>query len=321
MRPPVLVPVVVLLALPSAAAAQTGGSAAPSGSGGVEYGQVGLKPPTSRSARLVASEFSLSPERVESGAPVTFAYRVDGRDRSVRIFIDLVREGTRHATVRVRLGYKRTNQRLTRTWQPAAGELPEGRYVARLHATARDGRKLARSASTNGRAPLEVTAPGGRAVLPAPVPGPAPVASAPNASGVFPVNGPFDFGGEDARFGAKRHGHIHRGQDIMAAEGTPVVSPRAGFVYFKAYQASGAGHYLVVRADDGRDYVFMHLVSGSIPVGKGDPVRAGHQIGKVGTTGSTSAAHLHFEIWPNGWYAENSQPIDPLPDLKAWAGQ
>ena len=32
-------------------------------------------------------------------------------------------------------------------------------------------------------------------------------------------------------------------------------------------------------------------------------------------------AHLHFEIWPDGWYATaDSHPIDPLPDLLAWAG-
>ena len=40
-----------------------------------------------------------------------------------------------------------------------------------------------------------------------------------------------------ARFGAGRTGHVHQGQDIVAAEGTPVVTPVAGIVHWRAYQA------------------------------------------------------------------------------------
>jgi murein DD-endopeptidase MepM/ murein hydrolase activator NlpD len=136
--------------------------------------------------------------------------------------------------------------------------------------------------------------------------------------GIFPVRGTYSFGGDDARFGAARNGHVHQGQDVMAAEGTPLVSPRAGVVFWRAVQKGGAGHYLVIRGDDGRDYVFMHLVAGSETVSKGDPVTAGQVIGAVGQTGDAEGPHLHFEIWPNGWYAKGSEPIDPLPDLTAW---
>ncbi|MDP9293742.1 MAG: M23 family metallopeptidase, partial [Actinomycetota bacterium] len=120
---------------------------------------------------------------------------------------------------------------------------------------------------------------------------------------------------------AGRAGHTHRGQDILAAEGTPVASPRAGSVFWRAYQAEGAGHYVVVRADDGRDFVFMHLKDGSITVLKGDTVVGGQPFAQVGSTGSSTAPHLHFEIWPDGWFSSDaSLPIDPLPDLMAWAG-
>jgi murein DD-endopeptidase MepM/ murein hydrolase activator NlpD len=140
-------------------------------------------------------------------------------------------------------------------------------------------------------------------------------------SGIFPVQGAYSFGGEGARFGAGRTGHVHQGQDIVAAEGTPVVTPVAGIVHWRAYQAGGAGYYVVIRGDDGRDYAFMHFQAGSTLVEKGQRVAAGQRLASVGNTGDSQGAHLHFEIWPDGWYASpDSHPIDPLPDLLAWAG-
>ena len=88
-----------------------------------------------------------------------------------------------------------------------------------------------------------------------------------------------------------------------------------------AYQAGGAGYYVVLHGADARDYVFMHLLAGSTAVAKDQAVVAGQRLGLVGATGDATGPHLHFEIWPDGWYAaKTSQPIDPLPQLKAWAG-
>jgi murein DD-endopeptidase MepM/ murein hydrolase activator NlpD len=134
----------------------------------------------------------------------------------------------------------------------------------------------------------------------------------------FPVAGPFDWGGLDARFGAKRKGHIHQGQDLPALTGTPVVSPYRGVVAAVQYQARGAGHYVVVHSED-YDYVFMHLRSGSILVDEGQRVRTGQQLGEVGSTGESSGPHLHFEVWLGAWYA-GGHPIDPLPLLERWSG-
>jgi murein DD-endopeptidase MepM/ murein hydrolase activator NlpD len=134
----------------------------------------------------------------------------------------------------------------------------------------------------------------------------------------FPIAGSFDWGGADARFGAKRDGHRHQGQDLTAALGTPVVAPRGGLVEAVQYQANGAGHYVVLDGDDeDYDYVFMHLRGGSIAVEAGERVRTGQQIGAVGSTGRSTGPHLHFEIWVGGWFA-GGKPIDPLPLLQAW---
>jgi hypothetical protein len=314
----------VFFALPATAgAATTGGASAPGLAGGAQYGQPVAPSPTPRPR---VARFFVTPPRVRPGGrAVRFVYQVSGRSGSVDVRIDLVRIAGRRSTTRLRLGRHRTGVRLDHRWAPKAGAIRPGRYLARLHAVDPEGRVLARSARASGRLRLRISAPVAppAPVTPAPPTPPAgnPV-PAPTAAGVFPVRGPWSFGGAGSGFGAARDGHVHQGQDIVAAEGTPVVAVRAGVISWRAYQAGGAGHYLVLHGDDGRDYVFMHLRDGSLLVTKGSAVAAGQQIAQVGSTGASSGPHLHFEIWPNGWYASKaSHPIDPLPDLQAWAGQ
>lgn len=278
----------LVLAVPATAAADTGGAMAPAPSGGASYHAPPLLDPRT---------FTINPRAVAPGATLTVRWRVDGRARSMRLRVELRPSGGGRATA-LDLGRRRTNRRGRVRWTP---HLAPGTYTARLRATASGRRRVARVSSSST---VTVTAP--------------PVSAAP--SGVFPVQGPYSFGGADARFGAMRNGHIHQGQDVIAAEGTPVVSPVAGVVYWRAYQAGGAGNYVVVRGDDGRDYVFMHFEDGSTAVAKGQRVSAGQQLGRVGATGDADGPHLHFEIWPDGWGVKGSQPIDPLPTLQSWAG-
>jgi murein DD-endopeptidase MepM/ murein hydrolase activator NlpD len=301
---------VLLAALPAPALAQSGGAAAPDAGGGHVFEQV-TAPVRAKAPRLRATTFTVSPGTVQQGQALRFTWRVDGPVRTVRARVALVpQSGGRR--VSIALGRRRTGTRATRTVTATARRVPAGRYLARLHARGAGGAKLRRTARASGRLTLEVTAPAPPPPAPAPVPAP--------VSGIFPVQGAYDLGGEGARFGAGRTGHSHQGQDIVAAEGTPVVTPVAGIVFWRAYQARGAGYYVVVRGDDGRDYAFMHFQEGSTAVAKGQRVTAGQRLGSVGNTGDSHGAHLHFEIWPDGWYANAaSRPIDPLPDLLAWA--
>ena len=272
----------------------------------------GARTTASASPGLKASRFKVAPRTITLGAPVSFRYRVDGSRQSVRVRVELLPIGSRHPAARIRMGWKRTGRTLTRTWTPPAGKLTPGDYLARLHAVDRQGRTLRRSATASGRSRLKVVAP-----APPPAPIGAPARRAVVGSGSFPVQGRYTYGDG---FGVKRGTATHRGQDILAAQGTPVVTPRAGTVTWRAYQADGAGNYVVVRADDGRDFVFMHLLDGSTTVAKGGTLTAGQAFAQVGQTGHATAPHLHFEIWPDGWYASDaSQPIDPRPDLDAWA--
>jgi murein DD-endopeptidase MepM/ murein hydrolase activator NlpD len=292
----------------SAVAPATGGAVAPSSSGGTSYGTPLRKVRRVRRvpSRPVASEFRVTPGVLEAGRRSTFTFRVEGHARVVRIRIELTRAGARGPAKLLRLGYRHTRRRLRHFWTPAPGELAAGEYTASLQAFDDDGHELRRTAAASGRDHISVRVP-------------PPPATAP-AAGVFPIQGDYSFGGEDARFGAGREGHVHQGQDITAARGTPLVAPLAATVSWVDFQAYGAGRYVVMRGADGRDYVFMHLKRASVTVSAGGTLAAGEQFAQVGSTGAASGPHLHFEIWPDGWYSSTaSQPIDPLPQLQAWA--
>lgn len=142
------------------------------------------------------------------------------------------------------------------------------------------------------------------------------VASVPAGAHTFPIAGPWRFGSASGRFGDDRGSHRHGGQDMAAAAGTPLVAVTAGVISVRAYQASGAGNYVVLQGDDGVDYVYMHMQSpASVPAKA--RVAAGQQLGQVGTTGRSTGPHLHFEMWTQHWY-DGGAAFDPLPALLAW---
>jgi Peptidase family M23 len=133
----------------------------------------------------------------------------------------------------------------------------------------------------------------------------------------FPILGAHDYGMSAGRFGAGRSGHTHQGQDMMAACGTPLVAARGGTVQVSTWD-DAAGNYVVI---DGKgtpyDFMYAHLTEPS-PLQEGEPVRTGQPIGIVGTTGSSTGCHLHFEMWSApGWY-EGGSPFDPLSYLQKW---
>ena len=112
-------------------------------------------------------------------------------------------------------------------------------------------------------------------------------------------------------------GRNHQGQDIMAGCGKKVIAAQSGRVRVIGYQASGAGNFAVVKSD-GYDYVYMHMLRRPA-VKKGQRVEAGEVIGLVGSTGRSTACHLHFEMWSApGWYRGGSVE-DPKPFLRRWA--
>ena len=265
-------------------------------------------------ARPVARVFSVAPTRLREDRVPAIRMRIDQPgSRTVNARVVIVPVGTNRAAVSIDMGRVRTGRTVRVSGWPRGKRLAPGTYDVRVHARDNAGATLARVGRATGKVRLTVVAK--PAPAPAPTPSPAP---APSGSGVFPVRGAFTFGNEGSRFGAGRVGHTHEGQDMMAAEGTPVVSPLTGTVAFVQYQPGGAGWYIVLDADDGRSLFFAHLKTGSISVTAGQRVSAGTQIAQVGSTGSSTGPHLHFEIWEGGWRNKGGRPVDPLAQLRAW---
>ena len=305
----------MLAALVPAAAAYAGGAPAPSATGGSEYGGVLAD---ARPVRPVASIFTVNPHVVVAPRLPRLRVRVDQPgSRTVRARIVFVPRTETGAIVRIDAGELPTGRRVAVAW-PGGSQLAPGRYLVRLHVRGLGDAVLARSARASGRTTVVVRAPAPPRAAPPPAPAPAPAPGptpAPGA-GVFPVAAPHTYGDP---FGAPRHGYTHQGQDVLAAEGVPVVAPLAGTILYVDNQPEAAGWYVVLRAADGRDMFFAHCQAGSMAVAPGQAVAAGQPLCAVGHTGDATGPHLHFEIWVGGWRVNAaSRPVDPLPDLRAW---
>ena len=305
----VAIAAIVAGAVPTAVA-YAGGTPAPSQTGGSEYGAALAN---ARPARPIASIFTVNPKVVVAPRLPRLRVRVDQPGaRTVRARLVFRPRPGSGAIVKVDAGTIPTGRRIAVNW-PAGSQLPPGSYRAQLIVRGLGGRVLARTARARGMTAVTVRAPAAP-----PAPAPAPVTGQAAGPGVFPVAGPHTYGDG---IGAARNGHTHQGQDILAAEGTPVVSPLAGTVLYVDNQPAAAGWYIVIHTVDGRDMFFAHCQEGSIPVtiAPGAPVAAGQPICLVGHTGDATGPHLHFEIWVGGWrVSAASHFIDPLPDLQAW---
>ncbi|MGN1316726.1 MAG: M23 family metallopeptidase [Acutalibacteraceae bacterium] len=110
--------------------------------------------------------------------------------------------------------------------------------------------------------------------------------------GLFTVTSPFGY----------RSLGYHRGIDISGANasGSLVVAGASGTVTQAGWSTGGYGNYVVIDHGNGVETLYAHMLDNSIMVNPGDTVTKGQAIGRVGNTGYSFGAHLHFEVRING---------------------
>ena len=144
-------------------------------------------------------------------------------------------------------------------------------------------------------------------VVPTVVPNPQPATPlTPTGGGIVcPLGGPFTHIDD---FSAPRvYGGVHRANDLISAQGTPVLAAASGSIDHRSSSVGGMSAHL--KGDNGDYYFYTHL-SGYENVGAGY-VTAGTVIGYVGMTGNAPIPHLHFEIHSGG-YGNYSNPYGPV---------
>ena len=88
---------------------------------------------------------------------------------------------------------------------------------------------------------------------------------------------------------------MHRGIDLVGWANNK--SPCDGTVVFASYNG-GAGNMIIIRGDNGDEFIMMH--NARFLVSYGQRVAEGQDVGVMGTTGSSTGVHCHFECHPGG---------------------
>lgn len=117
-------------------------------------------------------------------------------------------------------------------------------------------------------------------------------------------------------FGPRKHPvhgvvRMHNGVDFAAEEGSPVLATQSGRIGFMGRKS---GYGLMVEIDHGSDLrtLYAHLSALNEAIAPGKRVLAGDEIGSVGSTGTSTAPHLHYEI------VFEDRPVSPLADTRLY---
>jgi|SRR5699024_8477573 len=108
----------------------------------------------------------------------------------------------------------------------------------------------------------------------------------------------------------KRKGH--QGLDYPAPKGTPIRATAQGKITFIGVQ-KGYGKVIYIDHNNGYSTVYAHQSRFQRGLKKGAAIKQGHIIGFVGSTGTSTGNHLHYEL------RVNNQPVDPIQEKQQLA--
>jgi hypothetical protein len=97
---------------------------------------------------------------------------------------------------------------------------------------------------------------------------------------------------------------MHHGIDFTAPAGTPIQATGNGVVERVEKRKTGYGRNIIINHGYGYKTLYAHL--SSVEVNKGDRVMKGQRIGTVGSTGTSTAPHCHYEV------RVNNVPVNPI---------
>ena len=120
----------------------------------------------------------------------------------------------------------------------------------------------------------------------------------------FLLRTPVDGANMTSGFGMRRHpilgfNRMHQGIDFGAGTGTPVLAAGDGVVV-EAKRWAGYGNWLRISHGNGWETGYAHLSRYAKGLKPGQRVRQGQLVAYVGSTGMSTGAHLHYEIWQKG---------------------
>jgi len=115
-----------------------------------------------------------------------------------------------------------------------------------------------------------------------------------------------------SRYGFRIHpilgyNQMHQGTDFAAPIGTPVMASGAGTIEYSGWKG-GYGKFISVRHSPVYQTNYAHLQDYAKGIRRGAKVQQGQVIGYLGSTGSSTGPHLHYEVVVNG-KKENSQTL------------
>jgi hypothetical protein len=145
----------------------------------------------------------------------------------------------------------------------------------------------------------------------------------PPVDNVFPIPVPYEVSFSDDWHNCRGEGcsRQHKGNDILADDGTPAVAVESGTIVKVDNTGGGLGGLTVwLRGDSGVAYYYAH--NSANLVAPGDRVSRGQTIATVGSTGNAAGgpAHIHFQINLCGELSSDEPcTVNPFPYLQGWA--
>ncbi len=97
---------------------------------------------------------------------------------------------------------------------------------------------------------------------------------------------------------------MHTGIDFTAPKGTPIQATGNGKVIKAEHERVGYGNHVIIDHGFGYTSLYGHMATFTVKVG--DVIQKGQSIGTVGTSGTSTAPHLHYEV------RYKDDPVDPI---------